>query len=324
MHAVVLEAPGERPVLRDDERPRPEPSSGNALVRIEAAGFCHHDALIMAGVLRRGVRLPLVLGHEFSGVVEAVGPHTPAELVGVRVVGVPGTLGHGADGAFAEYVVAPIESLVPLPDGVSPAAGALLACPAGVAVKAVGEVGAVAIGETVVVSGVSGGLGNSAAQIAHALGARVIGVTSSADKLPSLEAQPWLDAVVVDEGSVPLSEVVQALTDDAGAEVFIDTTGANSGAAVASLARGGRLMLLGQTGDDAGTFPAAEILFREAHILGSLGVERYHVEQAIQLLLAGHLTPQVDRELALSALSVEEAYGLLRKRGVSGRIVLTA
>jgi acryloyl-coenzyme A reductase len=323
LRAIVLETPGDRLVLRDEERPVPEPANGEALVRVEAAGFCHHDALIMAGVLLRGVRLPLVLGHEFAGVVEAVGPDTPPELVGLHVTALPGAFGHRADGAFAEYVVVPVSSLVSLPDGVAPDVGALLACPAGVALKAVEDIGIVAVGETVVVSGVSGGLGSSVAQIAHALGARVIGVTTSADKLTSLEAHAWLDAVVVDEGSVPLAEVVLALTDDVGADVFIDTVGANVGAAVASLTRGGRLVLLGHTGEDIGDFPVAEILFREAHIIGSLSVERQHVEHAIALLSAGHLVPQVDREFSLSASSVGQAYGLLRTRAVTGRIVLT-
>jgi len=314
MKAVVLEESGARPVVRDDERVAPAAVPGRAVVRVEAAGFSHHDALVLSGVLRRGVRTPLVLGHEVAGVVEATGE---------RVVVLPGTLGHAEDGGFAELVSMREDALVPVPRALSAEGAALLASPIGVAVKAVADVGGVAPGQTVVVVGVSGGLGVHAAQVAHSLGARVIGVTGSAAKMAALEGMAWLDALV-GPGDLPWSETVRALTDDAGADVVVDTVGAEGSVdgAVRSLARGGRVVLLGQIAREPSAFTAAELVFREGSIVGSLGVERTHVGRAIAMVEAGDVVPVIDRVLPMSATSVLEAYRLLRERAVIGRVVL--
>jgi NADPH:quinone reductase-like Zn-dependent oxidoreductase len=184
-------------------------------------------------------------------------------------------------------------------------------------------VGGVVAGETVVVTGASGGLGIAAAQIAHALGARVLGVTTSASKVADLGAYDWLDAVLLDDGGLPIDDTVRALTDDAGADVIVDTVGGQGvRALVRSLARCGRLVLLGQVDASEASMAPAEMIFREARIAGSLGVERSHVERAIELATRGQLTPVVDRELGLSADAVGEALTLLRERAVTGRVVL--
>ena len=314
MKAVVLYEPGMRPTVRDEERAAPPAAPGRAIVRVEAAGFSHHDVLVLSGVLRRGVRLPLVLGHEVAGVVEATGE---------RVVVLPGGLGHAEDGGFAERVSVPEDALVGVPAALPFAQAALLASPIGVAVKAVADVGGVVRGHTVVVTGVSGGLGAHAAQVARALGARVIGVTGSAGKLSALEGVTWLDAVV-GPGGLPWPEMVRALTDDGGADVVIDTVGAGGSVdgAVRSLARGGRVVLLGQIEPGQSGLAPAEVVFREATIAGSLGAERTHVERALAMVEAGDVVPQIDRVLPLSAASVLDAYRLLRGRAVMGRIVL--
>ena len=322
MKAVVLDTPGEQPGVRFDDRPNPTAPDGHVVVRVRAAGFSHHDALIMAGVLRRGVRLPLVLGHEIAGVVEATGGGVAASWSGRDVVVLPGALGHTEDGGFAERVVVPESSLVTVPAGLPAEHAALLASPIGVALKAVTDVGRARAGHTVVVTGVSGGLGVHAAQVAHAIGARVIGVTGSDEKIAELEEMDWLDAVVA-PGEVPWAELVRALTDDAGADVVVDTVGGEMlDLAVRSLARHGRLVLLGQVSPEPGRLTSAEVVFREATIAGSLGAGRDHVERALAMVQAGRVTPLVDRVLPLAAESVLEAYRLLRERAVVGRVVL--
>ena len=322
MRALVLESSGEPPTVHEVQRADDAVPPGGARVRVTAAGFSGHDALIMAGVLRRGARLPRVLGHEIAGVVDAVGAGVSGAWAGAEVVLLPGGLGHVVDGGFAELVTAPEAALVRLPPGLHAEGAALLAAPIGAALKAVEEVGGVRAGDTVAVTGVSGGLGVHAAQVAHALGARVIGVTSSPAKVARLEAMPWLDAVVT-EGEVPWSELVRALTGDAGADVVVDTVGGDTvDAAVHALARGGRLVLLGQVSPGPARLTPAEVVFREARLLGSLGAERRHVERALELVRAGDVTPVVDRVLPLRAASVIEAFHLVRQRAVIGRIVL--
>ena len=161
-----------------------------------------------------------------------------------------------------------------------------------------------------------------AAQVAHAIGARVIGVTGSDKKIAELEEMGWLDAVVA-PGEVPWAELVRALTDDAGADVVVDTVGGEQlDLAVQSLGRHGRVVLLGQVSPEPGRLTSAEVVFREATIVGSLGAGRDHVERALAMVEAGQVRPLVDRVLPLAAESVLEAYRLLRERAVVGRVVL--
>ena len=321
MRAVVLDAAGPEPQLRDAVLPDPQPAPGEALLRVTACGFSHHDALIMEGTLRRGVTLPRVLGHEVAGVVCGVGDGVPESLVGTGAVVVPGDLGHRRDGGFAEMLTAPAESLVPLPQGMAATSGALLAAPIGVALKALEACG-VAEGETLVVTGVSGGVGAHAAQAAHALGASVIGITGSPEKAQRLEGEAWLDAVLLD--SEPWEEVVAALTGDAGADAALDTTGTSLGRLVAAMRQGGRIALVGQMSPFAASFAPAEAVFRELMLVGSLGVERQHVERALSLVGNGQVTPLVHKELSLSAEAVTRAYRMVKEREVVGRVVLRA
>ncbi|MCY4583219.1 MAG: zinc-binding dehydrogenase [Chloroflexi bacterium] len=321
MKAVVLDAAGPEPHLRDATLPDPQPAPGEALLRVTACGFSHHDALIMEGTLRRGVTLPRVLGHEVAGVVCGVGDGVPASLVGTEAVALPGDLGHRRDGGFAELLTVPAESLLPLPQGTAATGGALLASPIGVALKALDACG-VTGGGTLVVTGVSGGVGAHAAQAAHALGASVIGITGSPGKARRLESEQWLDAVLLD--NEPWEEVVAALTGDAGADAAVDSTGASVGRLVTAMRRGGRIALVGQTSPEAATFSPAEAVFRELTLVGSLGVEPRHVQRALSLVTGGQLTPLVHEELPLSAAAVQRAYGAVKRREVVGRLVLRA
>ena len=131
MRAVVLDAAGPEPCLRDATLPDPQPAPGEALLRVTACGFSHHDALIMEGTLRRGVTLPRVLGHEVAGVVCGVGDGVLESLIGIEVVVMPGDLGHRRDGGFAEMLTVhqSIRSFRWTQGMVASTGGALLASP---------------------------------------------------------------------------------------------------------------------------------------------------------------------------------------------------
>ena len=74
MSALSLVKPGRPPQIALTSRPTPTPGPGEVLLRVDACGFCHHDLLVMSGVLRRGVAADVILGHEISGMVAAVAP----------------------------------------------------------------------------------------------------------------------------------------------------------------------------------------------------------------------------------------------------------
>ena len=344
MRALMLDSPGTPPHLSVGELPVPRPGAGEALVRVAACGFCHHDRLVMAGTLRRGVRSGVVLGHEIAGVVEELGDGVTRVRPGDRVVSLLTNacgecdrcragrehrcrngegIGHGRNGGFAEFVAVSQHSLVALPDGLDLTAASLLACPAGVALQALSAV-EVSAGETVVVTGAGGGLGIHALQLAASLGARTMAVTSTSGKAGAL-AHYGADEVIETGGAdsgLDFSEVVTALTGDEGAEVVIDTVGTPTiRSSVRCLAQYGRLALLGEVGGEGslrGLIP--EIVFRDARLTGVSGVSRATLEQTIALAAEGRLTPVLQQVMPLEEAG--RAYELLSRRAVLGRVAL--
>ena len=353
MRALMLENPGTPPRLAVADLPVPSPGPGEALLRVAACGFCHHDLLVMNGTLRRGVRPGVVLGHEIAGTVEQVGDASdllqPGHLVqpGQRVVSLLTSacghcdrcrsgrehrcrngegIGHGRNGGFAEFVVVPLHSLVPLPNSLDLASASLLACPAGVALQALSAV-QVDAGDTVVVVGAGGGLGVHALQLAHALATRTIAVTSTSGKATVLHRYGADEVVEMGEPGSGLEywEVVMALTGDEGAGVVIDTVGSPTlRSSVRCLAQYGRLALLGEVGevggdgDLRGIIP--EIVFRDARITGVSGVSRSTLERTVALAAEGSLSPVLQQLLPLEEAA--QAMKMLSERSVLGRVAL--
>ena len=336
----MLERPGRPPDLVVKDLPVPVPEAGEVLVQVAACGFCHHDLLVMTGVLRRGVRPGIVLGHELAGRVVHLGEGVITVVPGDQVVSILTNacgrcdrcrqgrehrcrsgvgIGHGRQGGFAEYVCVAESSLVSVPDTVDLTGAALFACPMGVALQAVKYVAQVQPGETVVVTGAGGGLGTHAVQIAAALGGRVLAVTSSPDKVGDLADLGA--AEVLETGDLDFSELAMAFTEDEGADVVIDTVGSPLfDSTWRSLGQYGRLVLLGEVAGELVTLNLAEVVFRDAQILGSSGVSRGVVQEVSEMVSRGTLRPVVSQVLSLqeAATAVQD----LSSRSVLGRILL--
>jgi threonine dehydrogenase-like Zn-dependent dehydrogenase len=189
MKAAVLHAPGD---LRVEEVPAPQPAAGEVVVRVARSGVCGSDVpRILEGAAHR---YPIVLGHEFSGTVAAVGEGVPAELVGRHAACAPllpnfadpecvrgnyslgkgyGFIGSRQPGGFAEYVAMPVRNAVLLPEGIDLQAAALLE-PVTVGLHAVNIMDFVP-GRPVAVTGV-GTIGILLVQSLRALGAGPITV----------------------------------------------------------------------------------------------------------------------------------------------------
>ena len=340
MRALLVESAGEPPQLAVVDVPEPSPGPGEVLVRVAACGFCHHDRAVMAGVLRRGVRPGVVLGHEISGVVEEAGAGAvgvrPGDRVASLLTNACGAcdrcrngrehrcrngegIGHGRNGGFAEYTVLSQHSVVLVPEGLDLVSASLLACPMGVALEAVESIAAAQAGETVVVTGAGGGLGVHAVQAAAALGCRVLAVTSSPGKADRLRG--YGAAEVLETGGLDFAELVMALTGDEGADVVIDTVGSVLfPSTLRSLGQFGRLVLLGEVAGGRMSINPAEIIFRDAKVLGASGVSRRALEQAGVMAAAGRITPVIHQVLPLEGAA--KAFELLSDRTPLGRVVL--
>lgn len=157
------------------DRPTPEPGEGQLLVSVRSAGVNPFDVKVRRGLFGRDGELPAVLGSEASGVVERVGPGVKDFTPGDEVFGVT------AGGAFAEQALLVARMSALKPEGLDWTRAAALPVAVATGDDAVRDVG-LGAGQTLLVLGVSGGVGTAAAQIARARGLRVIGTASDANR----------------------------------------------------------------------------------------------------------------------------------------------
>ena len=340
MKALFVREPGTPPEFEIRDVPDPSARAGQVVVRVEAAGLCGHDIAIMTGLLRRGVDLDVILGHEISGRIAQVGESVDGLSVGDPVV-VSLTafcgqcdrcgagldyrcrfgrgIGHGANGGFAEYVRLPARSVTRIPPGIEMAGAALLACPIGVCVRAV-SIANIQAGEVGLVAGAGGGLGVHALQVVSAMGAQVFAATSSPEKLDALER--FAPGSVILGGELDFSELVLAFTEDEGADVVIDTVGsATFGSSLRSLAQYGRMVLLGEVAGGRARVGLTDIMFRDAAIHGSTGASLGDIQRAIELVESEQVDPVVHATLPLEQAT--EAVRMVTSREALGRVVLT-
>ena len=356
MKALILLESGTLPRLEVVDLPIPTPGTGDVLIKVESCGFCYHDYLIMLGLLRRGVKDDVVLGHEISGTIVDVGDKVSDFSVGDRVVTLLtnacgicercrdglehrclyGTgIGHGCDGGLAEFLVVKESSVVLIGGSISFSEAALLVCPIGVVVRGVREVAKVSEGESVVVTGAGGGLGIHAVQVAKALGAEVLALTSSHDKvsfLESLGVQQVLETGIERfdkdktgtglEIANAIGELVRFYTDDKGADAVIDTVGEPLfDVSLKSLGQYGRLLFLGQVSGNNVSFNPAEVIFLDAQILGCSGCSRADAVYARHLVEQGQVKPVIYAELRLEEWKT--AFDYLNRSKSIGRVVFT-
>ena len=341
MKALVVNSNREKPYLELRELAVPRPRANEALVQVVACGVCYHDVAVVEGTLRRGVKPDVVLGHEVSGIVAAIGDDVtslkPGDSIVVALTAYCGEcsrcvsgneyrclngrgLGHALDGGFAQYVKIPASSAVPIPESIDLVQAALLACPIGVAINALQDAARLQPGETALIVGAGGGLGVHLVQVAAAMGARVLAVTTSPEKLGALESFRGVETILAD-GELDFSEIVLALTEDRGADVVANPVGsALFGSCVASLAQFGRMVVLGEIAGRSARFNLAELLFRDAMILGSTGASPRHIHTATEMVAGGEIRPVVSRQFAFEEAA--EAIELMRSATTFGRIAL--
>lgn len=233
MRAAIVEAWGGPVTLVD--RPDPQPSPGRTIVAVTAAAVGHLDATVVDGALAALPSLPHVPGVEASGVVLA----SERFGVGTKVVVRGSGVGLAIDGCWATQVDAPDEAIRPWPEGMDAALAATYFVPATTASVALHEVGRLAAGETVLVTGAAGAVGTLAGQLARAAGARVIAVASDPSAV-RIEGS----TVIAASDAEAQREAIAAT----GCSFIVDTVGGPDLAMRASwLPAGGRVAVVGYT-----------------------------------------------------------------------------
>ncbi|HEV2458175.1 MAG TPA: alcohol dehydrogenase catalytic domain-containing protein, partial [Ktedonobacterales bacterium] len=174
MKAIRVHETGGPKVLRLDEVPTPEPGAGQVRVKLDATGINFIDLYTRTGQYKR--ELPLTLGSEGAGVVDAAGPGVTERRVGERVASA------SMEGAYAEYALAPAENLVPVPEGIDTRVAAAVMLQGMTAHYLSHSTYPLKAGETALIHAAAGGVGALLVQIATRLGVRVIATVGSEEK----------------------------------------------------------------------------------------------------------------------------------------------
>jgi len=336
MKAAVLHEFKEPLTLEDV--PRPTLQRDELLVQVEACGVCHSDLHVADGdwpQLTGITKKPLILGHEIAGRVVETGEAADGFRIGERV-GLPwiywtcGTCdfcregnenlcanqkitGVTVDGGFAEFVKAPASHAVRIPSGLSAVEAAPLFC-AGVTVHRALTQARISPGQRLAVFGI-GGLGHLAVQLGRELGAEIIAIDVSDEKLElakSLGAAHGFNATS--------ANVVRELRKKGGAHVAIVTSAAKSAydLAFASLRPTGMLLVVGLPAENL-SFPAISMAAGEVRIQASAVGTRQNLREVLEMAAAGKIRCHVNSHPLESANEVLEQ---LRRGQVSGRTAL--
>ncbi|WP_409329217.1 NADPH:quinone oxidoreductase family protein [Trujillonella humicola] len=320
MRAVQIQTLEGPEALRVVEVDEPATGGDRVVVDVHAAGVTFPEVLQSRGEYQIKPALPFVPGSEVAGVVRYA-PEGAAVRAGDRVAAFPGT------GGFAEVVAADPRMVFPLPENLSFAQGAALPMNYLTVHFGLTRRGGLRAGDSVLVHGAAGGVGTAAVQLAAALGARVIAVTSSEEKAATARAAGASDVVLADG----FREQVSELTGGKGVDIVVDPVGGDRFTdSLRGLAVEGRLLVIGFTGGEIPTVKVNRLLLNNISVVGvgwgafwtRAGVEYLQEQWAdlLPLMEAGRLDPVLGTAYPLE----EAAQALLEldRRRARGKVLL--
>ncbi|MCH7493473.1 zinc-binding dehydrogenase [bacterium] len=330
-----------QPHLEVEDWPDPIPGPGEVTIKVAGCGLCHTDLHYLDHGVPTFKKPPLILGHEISGTVDALGEGVAGWSLGDRVL-LPAVtscgscpwcregranicqdmrmFGNDVDGGYAEMVVAPARELFALPAEIPLVQGCVIADAVSTPWHAIQNRARVRPGEEVAVFGV-GGVGINVVQCAVLAGGRVTAVDIDEGKL-ALAKELGASATVLATPGESAHKAVKEAT-GGGAHVAVEAIGnpATILAALSSLRRGGRMVVLGYT-DKRVELPVGKIMYHELSVVGTLGCGGGDYPAIIAMVAGGRLDIQkvVTGTLALDDINV----GLDRlRRGEGLRWVVT-
>ena len=318
MRAFQLVAHGSPPALTD--LPRPEPGPGEVRIAVAACGLNFADLLMIDGRYQERPALPMTLGMELAGTVDALGPDVTGPALGTRVAA------FGGQGGLADFAVVPGARCLPLPATMDLPTAAAFQIAYGTSHLALTRRARLAPGETLLVLGAAGGVGLTAVEIGKRLGARVIASARGADRLAvaaAAGADHLIDSDAPDlRGSLKALGGVDVVYDAVGGPAFIE--------ALRATKPEGRLLTIGFAGGEVPQIPANLLLVKNLTVIGLywggyLSFAPEALMGSLTTLLDWHargwLAPHISHRLPLTRAS--EALDLLRSRRATGKVVIT-
>ncbi|MCY2950637.1 MAG: alcohol dehydrogenase catalytic domain-containing protein [Planctomycetota bacterium] len=302
MRQAIMTAPG---TIEFRDVPAPSPAPGHVLLRILRIGVCGSDVHVNHGK-HPYTKYPVVQGHEFSAIIESVGPGVSNLRPGQKVTSMPQIVcgqcppcrrgdyhicdhlrveGFQAPGCAQDLFPVPADRIILLPDDFTPEQGALVE-PTAVAVHATSRAGNLAR-QNVVVLG-AGPIGNLVGQVARASGANVL-ITDLSDFRLEVAARCGL-TLTSNAAKEPLPDAVKRAFNGQGFSVALECVGAETtiSAAVSNIAKGGTIVAVGVFAEKP-RIDLGLVQDRELRILGTLMYKRQDYEQAVHLIASAQV-----------------------------------
>jgi NADPH2:quinone reductase len=318
MKAIQVHEFGSPEVLRLEEVPKPQPVSGQVLVRTQAIGVNPVETYIRAGTYAYKPALPYTPGNDGAGVVEQVGADVKEFKAGDRVY----TAG-SISGTYAEFALCKTEQVHPLPTNASFAQGAAMGTPYATAYRGLFQRARAKPGETVLVHGASGGVGTAAVQLARARGLRVFG-TAGSDEGRKLAREQGAHEVFDHRAPDQFEQIMEA-TGGGGVDVIVELlANVNLGKDLTILAKGGRVAIIGSRGRVE--INPRDAMQRDADLRGLVMPNTPPAELAsihaalVAGLENGTLRPVIGKEFPLAEAA--QAHRAVMEPGAVGKIVL--
>jgi len=329
MRQAVMTAPGEI-AFRDVEAPLP--GAGQVQIRVQRIGVCGSDIHVFHGK-HPFVTYPLIQGHEYAGVIEAIGEGVEGVALGDKVTATPQEVcgvcspcrrgqynaceelkvrGFQAPGSAQDLFVTEADKLVKLPADFEPEQGAFVE-PVAVAAHSTGRAGDLT-GKNVVVAG-AGTIGNFVAQACKSRGAAKVLITDVSDFRLEVARQVGIDATcnVIKE---PLADAVQRVFGDDGFDVAVEVAGVEASLAslVELIGKGGTLLIVGVYGEKP-RVDMSVICEHELDVKGSMMYRHEDWEQAVEWIAAGDVLtdPLVSKHFSFDEF--REAYAFIEAEG---------
>jgi tumor protein p53-inducible protein 3 len=309
-------------VLQLAEVADPQPGVGEVLIRVRATSVNRADLMQRQGNYPPPPGASDILGLECAGEIAALGTGVSGVQVGDRVMALL------AGGGYAELVAVPVWHTMPIPNGMSWEHAAAIPEVFITAYLTLAILGRLEPGEVALIHSAASGVGTAAIQIVHELGAHALATSRNAERL-TLPQELGADGIVVTDGV--FAERVRAKTDGRGADVILDLVGAAYWEQnIASLARGGRIILTGLVGGRHAPADLGALLSLQATVIGSTLRGRTLEEKAsivgafatwaLPRFASGALRPIVCRVCDLT--DVADAHRLVGSDAAVGKVVL--
>jgi NADPH2:quinone reductase len=320
MKAIQVEEPGGPERLQLVEVPVPVPGRGQALVRIAASGVNFIDIYFRTGLYK--AELPVTIGSEAAGSVEAVGADVTEVAPGDRVAYAM------ARGSYAEYAVVPAAQLVKVPDGLDLDSAAAVMLQGMTAHYLTHSTFPLNSGQSCLVHAAAGGAGRLIAQMAKARGARVFGTVSTEQKA-AIAAEAGVDHPII-YTATDFEAEVKRLTSGAGVDVVYDSVGKTTfEKSLACLRPRGMMVLFGQSSGSVAPLDPQILNTRGSLFLTRPSLGHYLLSREELLWRAGDVFAAMERgqlvlriEQAFPLDRAAEAHRALESRSTTGKLIL--